>query len=89
MYAPQVKERLDAAFPNGFNADQLWAIVNYAKLVRLRCRSNAAFNNAANTIFTKSGATFRQVTKQHADGTPYPGLSITVNGNTSEAPEEE
>ena len=65
--------------------DQLWAIVKIAKHVRLRARNNTAFNNYMNRIFPY--AKFQTVTKQHADGTNYPGLRISVDG--AEVVEEE
>ena len=58
--------------------EQLWAIVKIAKHVRLRARNNTAFNNYMNRIFPY--AQFKTVQKQHANGTYYPGLSITVAG---------
>ena len=59
---------------------QLWVLVKIAKTVRLRCRSNKAFNNYMNRIFPY--ASFDEVTKTKADGTSYPGLQITVGGES-------
>lgn len=67
--------------------EQLWAIVKIAKHVRLRARNNTAFNNYFNRIFPY--AQFKTITKQHADGTTYPGLQITVDGVMVEADDAE
>lgn len=68
-------------------ARELWALVKICKHVRLRCRNNAAFNNAFNSAFPY--ATFRQVNKTRADGSTYPGLQITVEGQTAGNDEDE
>lgn len=66
------------------NDRQLWALARFAKMVRLRCKSNAAFNNKMNTVFPY--ATFRQIEKTrpkrfHAGETEtYLGLQITLKG---------
>lgn len=69
---------------------QLWWIVKFAKYVRLRARNNAAFNNLANVVF--DGAKFATVNKTRPDGTSYPGLQISINGevglDTNEEGEE-
>lgn len=62
-------------FQNHFgtlNAEQLWALTKMLKHARLRCRSNAAFNNYMNRMFPY--ARFEQVNKGDHDG-----LSITIN----------
>ena len=61
------------------NTEQLWVLTKLAKHVRLRCRNNTAFNNYMDRMFPY--ARFRQVTKQHADGSTYPGLSILIGEN--------
>lgn len=71
---------------------QMWALVNFSKNVRLRCRNNTAFNNFCNQTFPY--ARFQQVTKQRVDKytgqlKTYPGLQITVNGQTVENEESE
>jgi hypothetical protein len=53
---------------------QLWLLTKFAKHVRLRCRSNAAFNNYMNSMFPY--ASFKQVTKTKEDGSSYEGLTI-------------
>lgn len=57
---------------------QLWILTKLCKNVRLRCRSNSAFNNSMNRVFPY--ATFRQVEKIKPTGEKYPGLSIVVEG---------
>ncbi len=74
------------------NARQLWALVRLAKNVRLRCRNNTAFNNFMNVTFPY--ATFKTVNKTRTSwktGLPetYPGLQITVKGETAGQDEEE
>ena len=70
------------------NAKQLWALTKFAKNVRLRCRSNTAFNNFCNRTFPY--ANFKQVTKQRPSRTfpgqmeNYPGLQITVKDQSVE-----
>ena len=81
----KLKHVVDRDFPN-LSPAQLWTIVKIAKWIRLRARNNSAFNNVMNTLFPY--ATFRQVTKTKEDGTTYPGLQITVNGQTEEGEEE-
>ena len=73
-------------------AKQLWALTKFAKNVRLRCRNNTAFNNFMNRTFPH--ATFRQVTKSRpsrynpAVMESYPGLEITVKGETVQGEED-
>lgn len=59
---------------------QLWVLVKICKTVRLRCRNNKAFNNYFGRIFPY--ASFDEVTKFKEDGSSYPGLQITVGGDT-------
>jgi hypothetical protein len=73
------------------NATQLWALVKFAKNVRLRCRNNSAFNNFMNQTFGDY-ASFRTVTKTRKNwktglDETYPGLQITVKGETKEEEE--
>ena len=77
-------------FPKEFTLEELWTIVKLCKHVRLRCRSNVAFNNFFNALFEEC-ATFTQVTKHHADGTSYPGLEIKLKrtGDTLAQPDEQ
>lgn len=87
-----LKKEMEEAFGQELTLRQLWALVKFAKHVRLRARNNAAFNNFANAMFPY--ASFRQVTKQRPSRynpgvmESYPGLSITVKGETSESGEE-
>lgn len=74
------------------NARQLWALVRFSKNVRLRCRNNAAFNNFCNRTFPY--AQFKTVTKTRTNrvsGLPetYPGLEITVKGETQQGEDED
>lgn len=80
-----LKQAVARDFPS-LSPAQLWTIVKLAKWIRLRARNNSAFNNVMNQLFPN--ATFRTVTKTKPDGTTYPGLQITVNGQTEEGEEE-
>lgn len=77
---------LQEFFP-GLTARQLWIITKLAKRVRLRGRSNAAFNNMMNRLFPY--AKFTQVTKRREDNTTYPGLEIFVEGDDLISEDEE
>lgn len=87
------KKLMEENFGTELNARQLWALTLFAKNVRLRCRNNAAFNNFMNRTFPH--ATFRQVQKSRpsrynpAIMESYPGLEITVKGETVAAEESE
>lgn len=91
-----LKAEIEKEFGMELNARQLWALVKFGKHVRLRCRNNAAFNNFMSAMFPH--ATFRQVTKTHPEGTyrrgvnvsgqSYPGLQITVKGESVENGDE-
>ena len=60
---------------------QIWFIVKVAKVARLYCRGNVAFNNFFNAIFGEV-AEFKQVIKTKPGGEKYEGLQITmVNRN--------
>lgn len=67
---------------------QLWVIIRFAKQVRMRCRSNKAFNNFAELCFPY--ANFQQVTKTHPiTHVSYEGLKITIDGqSTEDSPDE-
>lgn len=88
MSGPETQRRLVAEFEEQFGkltARQLWVITKFAKMVRLRCRNNTAFNNACNVIFPY--AAFKTITKHMPASTDgrypakdYPGLSIVVKG---------
>ncbi len=64
--------------------EQLWWLVKFAKHVRGRCRSNAAFNNYMNRNFAP--AQFKEVPKEY-NGKHYMGLQIKVGENISEGEE--
>lgn len=55
---------------------QLWLVTKFAKYVRLRARNNTAFNNLCSELFPY--ASFKTITKHHADGMSYPGLEIKI-----------
>lgn len=82
------KEIMAEHFGAELSSEQLWALVKFAKNVRLRCRSNAAFNNFMNATFPY--ATFRQVQKSRpsrinpAIQESYEGLQITIKGKIAE-----
>lgn len=73
-----LKADIERDFGTKLSPQQLWTLVKLCKHVRLRCRNNSAFNNCFNQVFPH--ARFTQVTKHKTDGTPYPGLSIVVDG---------
>jgi len=81
----EIASGLEKEFKERFgelNAQQLWTITKFAKLVRSRCRQNTAFNTAAKLAFPY--ANFKTVTKTNKKtGEPYPGLEITVAGQTA------
>jgi hypothetical protein len=84
-----VKVDLEKSFPN-LTPAQIWTIVKIAKYVRLRCRSNTAFNNFFNAIIPY--AKFRQIEKTNSKtGEIFMGLSIVVEGHefVEESPETE
>lgn len=76
----ELKKQFEECFENNLTLRQMWFIVKLAKLVRLRCRNNAAFNNAFNDIF--GGVfTFREIIKtkpalEGEVGETYKGLEI-------------
>lgn len=70
----EVTEAFREAFGCEPSVEQLWFLSKMCKHARLRCRSNAAFNNWMGRCFPKN--IFRQVIKKKADGTEYPGLEI-------------
>lgn len=67
--------------------NQLWFLTKFAKHVRGRCRSNAAFNNYMSRNFPH--AQFKEIQKFMHDGTPYNGLQIIVNGENSNGNNQE
>lgn len=83
-----LKKELNEQFKD-LTPRQMWAIVKLCKWVRLRARNNSAFNNVFNNIFRDSGFSFREVTKTKKDGTTYPGLQISLNGQVDENNESE
>jgi len=76
-----LKEDFEQEFGK-LSSRKLWILVRFAKWVRLRCRSNAAFNNFANSFFPY--AKFKQVTKVKPSGESYLGLTIFVEGEEKE-----
>lgn len=88
-----ITSAIKEAFGDKLTAQQLWAIVRFAKHARRYCRSNAALNNALNRMFPH--ASFRQVTKTRTaprfpgDSLTYPGLEITIRATGESATEEE
>jgi len=85
---PQFRKDFEAAFGKQISVQQLWLLTKMCKNVRLRCRNNTAFNNFMNGVFGPH-AQFNTVTKTRISwktGLPesYPGLSITVNGQSAD-----
>lgn len=73
----EAKKEFEAAFGvnvDSLTANQLMWLVKFAKHVRGRCRSNAAFNNYANALFGPT-ARFVEVPKMY-QGRSYRGLEI-------------
>lgn len=84
----EMQEEFNEAFPirlEDLNTKQLWWLSKFAKHVRGRCRSNAAFNNYMNRNFN---AKFETVPKEY-NGRVYQGLKITVNGESMEGEDNE
>lgn len=87
------KQVMTENFGSELTAKQLWALTKFAKNVRLRCRNNTAFNNFMNQTFPH--ASFRTVNKSRpnrynpAQIETYPGLEITVKGETQSEDEGE
>lgn len=84
--AERIKElgSIDLTIDN-LDAKQLWWLTKFAKHVRGRCRSNAAFNNYMNRNFPN--ARFEEMPKER-NGRKYIGLKITVNGESLEQEED-
>lgn len=70
-----------------FTTEQLWVLTKLSKYVRMRAKSNVAFNNYMNGIFT--GARFEKIQKQNHRGETYDGLQITVKGVKTEEEEDD
>ena len=91
----ELQEEFNKVFPElgdfkkpaieNLTAQQLWWLSKFAKHVRGRCRSNAAFNNYMNRNFN---ARFETVPKEY-NGRTYQGLKITVNGESMEGEDNE
>lgn len=80
QYIPTM-DRSDRRFSiTNLTPQQLWFLVKFAKHVRGRCRSTAAFNNYMNRNFN---AQFKEIPKEY-DGRKYNGLQIIVDGEVSE-----
>ena len=88
-----LKDSFEEAFQiqiEDLDLNQLWFLVKFAKHVRQRCRSNAAFNNFMNRNFPH--AKFEEVEKFDFHGNPYRGLKISIGEEysyTSRGPEFE
>lgn len=80
----EMAEEFEAAF--GFKIEdctvqQLWFLTKFSKHVRMRCKSNVAFNNYMNQNF--KGARFSVIQKEWK-GATYPGLKIEAKGVSRE-----
>lgn len=89
----KIQKQLEEAFgTTEFTGQQLWALVNFAKHVRFRCRSNNAFFPFLDRVFPH--AKFDKVQKTNKHGERYEGLRITVKDSEGnrvhvEDPDEE
>ncbi len=72
-----VRNKLEAAFGGELSAEQIEAVVAFAKLVRFRARNNAALPNLCSSVFPH--ARFRNVPKHGYRGT-YQALEINIRG---------
>ena len=91
MNEPNFAAEFTAAFGE-LTPAQLWTLTKFTKRVRKFARNNSAFNNLANRAFPY--AQFRQVNKTRISkytGQPetYPGLQITVKGQSVEEESED
>ncbi len=80
-----VRSKLEMAFGGELSAEQIEAVVAFAKLVRFRARNNAALPNLCGSVFPH--ARFRNVTKQGFRG-PYQALEITIRDQVHVEAEE-
>ena len=79
MYESEEKLRTEykELFKDGLAFRQLWWVVKMMKAARRYCRSNTAFNNFMNSVFSGT-AQFRQVEVEGLGGNKYPGLAIKM-----------
>lgn len=75
--AEKLREESKELFKNGLSFRQLWWVVKMMKAARLYCRSNVAFNNFMNGVFSGT-ARFRQVEREGIGGKKYMGLAVTM-----------
>ena len=84
--AEKLREESKELFKDGLTFRQLWWVVKMMKAARLYCRSNIAFNNFMNSVFSGT-AQFRQVEREGLAGKKYPGLAVKMlrpDGTTDE-----
>jgi hypothetical protein len=84
--AEQLREESKELFKDGLSFRQVWFLVKMMKAARLYCRSNVAFNNFMNSVFSGT-AKFRQVEREGLAGKKYMGLAVTMlnpDGTTKE-----
>lgn len=72
-----VRSKLEQVFGGELSAEQIEAVVAFAKLVRFRARNNAALPNLCGSVFPH--ARFRNVSKQGYRGI-YQALEINIRG---------
>jgi hypothetical protein len=75
--AEKLKAESKELFKDGLSFRQVWWIVKMMKVARLYCRSNVAFNNFMNNVFSGT-ARFRQVEREGLAGKKYMGLAVTM-----------
>ena len=84
-----IKQSIEENFGANLTAGQLWALVKFAKNVRLRCRNNQAFNNFCNRTFPYAKFQTRPSRYNPNQMETYPGLQIVVNEQVADGDEGE
>lgn len=73
----RVKAKLEQAFGGELSAEQIDALVTFAKLVRFRARNNNALPGLCSSVFPY--ARFRNVPREW-QGRSYQALEVTLKG---------
>ncbi len=74
----RVAQAMREAFPTGLTAKQIMAVIRFAKLIRLRGRSNGALRNICVRLFRWCKAQFREVEAVARNGDKYMALTVEV-----------
>ena len=83
-----VKTNMEDAFPQGLDAEQIKAVIQFAKLIRFRGRNNAALENLCRKVFPE-GVSVRHVPFVTDTGRTYNQLVVSVAGVTATVEESE